>query len=102
MRDRLARKRWRNHGRTAVDRVRHLGRRAGKGIEVATEQAPAMQALTGLGEQRAGAGAIAVGEVLEADRRLDQSLQRLARVVRAGRPVWLQELVDLEVQPRVE
>ena len=61
-----------------------------------------VQAAAALDEQRAGAGPVAVGEVLIADRDLDQPLQRLAGLALGGDPVRLEHLVDLEVQARIE
>jgi len=46
--------------------------------------------------------AVPVLEMMEADRDLDESLQRLPRVARGGHPVRLEHLVNLEVQAGVE
>src|SRR5207237_344288 len=47
------------------------------------------------------AGDVVVGEVLPADRRLDHALQRLPRRAARRHPVGLEQLVHLEVQPRL-
>src|SRR5262249_49647750 len=53
-------------------------------------------------EERPRAAHVAVGQVLEADRHLDQALQRLAVAAVGAQPVGLEQLVYLEVQMGME
>jgi hypothetical protein len=71
-------------------------------LQVGAEQPRAVQPRAALDEQRAGAGDVAVGEMLPGDRDLDQALQRLSRVTRRRRPGRLQHLVHFEVELRAE
>src|SRR5262249_27620215 len=86
-------KRWRRHRRQGL---RPPPRPAAEGIEITPPQAPPVQPSSPLGQQRAGPRHVAVGEMLPADGRLDQSLQRLARRPARRHPVRLEPLVHFE------
>src|SRR6185295_16151940 len=96
---------WKGRRGDRLARSHTLGRhdrRPSERVKVDAGESTLMQAFAALDEQRAGAGTVAVGEVLVADRDLDEPLQRLARVALRGHPVGLEHLVNLEVKPGVE
>src|SRR5262249_61722571 len=65
-------------------------------------EVPALESTAPLFEQRPGAGEIAVGQVLVADRNLDQAMERFSLAAPRIAPEGLEQLVHLEVEVRVE
>src|SRR2546428_10469952 len=88
-----------SQGRQALDRFPDG---PGEGLEREAAEATSGQARCAFLEQGAGAGGVAVGEMLIADGDLNQPLKGLAVVVRRPGPVGLEQLVDLEAKPGVE
>jgi len=76
--------------------------RAAEGIEGYTLQGALQDACAAIVEEGACAAHVAVGEVSEADRDLDQALERLSIAALGAQPVRLQQLVHLEVEVRME
>src|SRR5215467_2066851 len=76
--------------------------RAAEGIERHTLQGPLQDTRAAVVEEGARAAHVAVGEVSEADRDLDQALERLPIAALRAQPVRLQQLVYLEVEVRME
>src|SRR5262249_39711996 len=77
-------------------------RRPGERVEIEAGEPPAGRLRRAVAQQGAGAGPVAVGEMLKPDGDLDQPLEREAIASLRGHPARFQEFVHLEVEPRVE
>jgi hypothetical protein len=71
-------------------------------VDVEIAELPPEELRAPRAEKGAGAGPIAVGEMLKSHGDLDQPLQRFAAVGPRSHPVRLQQLVNLEVETCIE
>src|SRR5207245_10731605 len=71
-------------------------------LEVEPVECTPLDSTAAFFEQRPGAGEVAVGQMLIADRDRDQPLERLTLVALGLAPGGLQKLVHLEVEMRGE
>src|SRR5207302_7856613 len=85
-----------------ADRVARGCRCLPQGRQVERREAAARELRRAFAQQRPRALEVAVGEMLQANCELDQALERLALGPRRRPPVRLEQLVDLEVEARVE